>query len=78
MKKITILLFAILTSMGCTKKTEWNITEFGAKADGKTINTETIQEAIDVCSKAGGGIVTIDGGTYISGTILLKNLEKRH
>ncbi|RKR14356.1 pectate lyase-like protein [Maribacter vaceletii] len=78
MKKTTILLFTLLISISCSKKNSWNINEFGAKADGKTVNTEAIQKAIDACSEEGGGIVTIEGGTYISGTILLKDNVNLH
>ncbi len=60
---------------------EYNIIKFGAKRDGKTVNTKFIQKAIDKCSAEGGGIVTVPPGTFITGMLRLKdnvtlNLEK--
>jgi polygalacturonase len=55
-----------------------NVRAWGAKADGTTMNTRAIQTAIDVCAKKGGGKVKLDGGTFLSGPIVLKsniNLE---
>lgn len=48
------------------------ISDFGAVADGKTINTAAIQKAIDHAAKAGGGVVEIPAGTWRSGSIFLK------
>lgn len=55
-----------------------SILDFGAVADGITLNTEAIQSAIDVCAVAGGGRVTIPSGTYKSGTIWLKSHVELH
>ena len=49
------------------------ISDFGAVADGKTINTGFIQQAIDKCSNSGGGDVRIPCGVYLTGTIILKD-----
>jgi polygalacturonase len=55
---------------------DFPITDFGAIPDGKTLNTTTIQKAIDACSAAGGGTVVIPrtdhGSVYMSGAIFLK------
>ncbi len=51
----------------------FDVDDFGAKGDGIFLNTDAIQEAIDVCSKQGGGIVKINSGTYLSGSIFLKD-----
>lgn len=54
------------------KKPEiFDITQYGAIGDGKTINTEAIQSAIDNCSE--GGYVYIPKGVYSSGAIYLKS-----
>lgn len=51
-----------------------DVRKFGAIGDGKTINTERIQNAIDICaSRKGGGTVLIDGGIFVSGTLELKS-----
>ncbi len=52
---------------------DYNILDFGAVADGKTITTESIQKAIDQCSLTGGGTVTVPPGTYLTNTIFLGN-----
>ncbi len=66
------LLLAMLA--GATdKKTIIDITRFGAVGDGKTLNTAAIQQAIDACSAQGGGQVRVPAGTWLTGTLLLKN-----
>jgi polygalacturonase len=47
--------------------------DHGAKGDGISLDTEAIQAAIDQCHQAGGGIVILENGTFISGTITLKD-----
>jgi polygalacturonase len=49
------------------------ITDFGAVADGKTVNTKAIQAAIDKCAATKkGGVVVVPKGTFLSGAIFLK------
>lgn len=52
---------------------EYYVEDFGAVADGVTVNTKAIQSAVDECFTAGGGIVTLRSGIYLSGTIQLKD-----
>ncbi|SCD19749.1 Exo-poly-alpha-D-galacturonosidase [Proteiniphilum saccharofermentans] len=51
----------------------FNVSSFGAVADGNTLNTKAIQAAIDACERAGGGIVTFSPGNYLTGSIYLKD-----
>ena len=45
----------------------------GAEADGRTLDTEGIQAAIDEAYANGGGTVLFRSGrTYISGSLVLK------
>jgi exo-poly-alpha-galacturonosidase len=54
-------------------KRHYLITDNGAIGDGKTLNTIAIQKTIDQAAAAeGGGIVEVPEGTFISGSIFLK------
>lgn len=48
------------------------ITDYGAKGDSLTINTKSIQQAIDECAAKGGGTVVVPRGIFLSGAIFLK------
>lgn len=49
----------------------YNISDYGAVGDGKTINTSAIQTAIEACSE--NGIVYIPKGIFMTGAISLKS-----
>lgn len=49
----------------------FSIADFGAVADAKTINTAAIQKAIDAAAET-GGTVEIPAGTWMSGSVFLK------
>ncbi|MFA6581415.1 MAG: glycoside hydrolase family 28 protein [Paludibacter sp.] len=51
----------------------FNIKDFGAKGDGKTIDSGAINAAIDSASRAGGGTVLFPAGTYASYSVHLKS-----
>lgn len=57
---------------------EYNIIDFGAVPDGKTLNTVAIQSAIDQAHEAGGGTVVVPAGRFLSGTILMKSGVEIH
>ncbi|MFD1611084.1 glycoside hydrolase family 28 protein [Sphingomonas tabacisoli] len=48
-------------------------TAYGARGDARTLDTGAIQRAIDACAGRGGGVVLLAGGTFVSGTIVLKD-----
>ena len=56
----------------------FNITDFGAIGDGKLLNTAFIQNAIDKCSKNGGGKVVVPAGVFKTGTVILKDNVELH
>ena len=51
----------------------YDVKDFGAIADGKTLCSEAVQKAVDICHQNGGGIVRFDGGRYVLSTIFLKS-----
>jgi polygalacturonase len=51
----------------------FRVADFGAVGDGKTVNSAAIQKAIDACSAADGGVVLVEKGDYVTGTIDLKS-----
>jgi hypothetical protein len=51
----------------------YNIRDYGAKGDGKTLDTAAIQKAIDACHSDKGGTVLFPAGEYVSGTLELKS-----
>ena len=50
-----------------------DIRNFGAKGDGHTVNTKSINEAINASNKKGGGVVLIPAGYWMTGPIELKS-----
>ena len=77
--RYTSLLITFILLVSCNSKSDsYNVVDHGAIGDGKTINTKSIQKAIDACNLAGGGTVTIEDGDYISGTLLLKDNVTLH
>ncbi|RAK58945.1 glycoside hydrolase family 28 protein [Phenylobacterium hankyongense] len=50
-----------------------NALAYGARGDGKTLDTRAIQKAVDVCAGHGGGVVVLPQGVFLSGTIVLRD-----
>ena len=48
-------------------KCVWDVFDFGAKGDGKSLDTKAIQSAIDQCHEKGGGKVYLHNGQFVSG-----------
>ena len=47
----------------------FDIRNFGAVGDGRTNNTSAINAALEQCKNAGGGVVLIEDGDYVTGAI---------
>lgn len=56
----------------------FNVTQYGAVGDGKTLNTAAIQKTIDTASAAGGGIVLIPAGKFLTGPFKLASRINLH
>lgn len=77
---IIAVIVAVLSGIGNSKtSTEMvkmsisNVRDYGAVGDGRTKDTAAIQAAIDALAAKGGGRVLLPAGTYLSGTIYLKD-----
>lgn len=70
----------LLMAIGCKNENSgpeperiYNILDFGAVADGVTLNSDAINKAIDECHNNGGGTVLFPEGIFMSGSIHLKS-----
>ena len=59
------------------KKDTFNLAKYGGVADGQTLNTDAFRKAIEACA-AGGGIVLVPRGLWLTGPITLKNNVNLH
>jgi DNA sulfur modification protein DndE len=59
------------------KKDTFNLTKYGAVADGQTLNTEAFGKAIDAASQQGGTVV-VPRGLWLTGPIVLKSNVNLH
>ncbi|SHF83403.1 Glycosyl hydrolases family 28 [Arenibacter palladensis] len=58
---------------------DFNVLDYGAEADGITLDTKAVQAAIDACTLNGGGKVLIPSGKKVLiGTIYLKDFVTLH
>jgi len=55
-----------------------DVRHHGAVGDGRAKDTVAIQSAIDHCAAAGGGQVVVPAGTYVCGTLYLKDNVDLH
>ena len=77
-RTIAIILLIGRAIINTAYAADYNIIDYGAKGDGKTLSTTAIQKAIDACTANGGGRVIVPGGTFLTGTIQLKNNVDLH
>ena len=72
MKNILAFCLMVLSCTFVQAKT-YNVTSFGAKGDGRNIDSEAINKAIEQASADGGGTVYIPAGNYACYSIQLKS-----
>ena len=68
-----LLLCITLKMQAAPKQTVFDIKDYGAKGDGKVLDTKAINNAIDAAAKTGGGMVYVPAGDYLSGSIHLQS-----
>ena len=57
---------------------DFDITRFGAVADGTTVCTTAFSNAIAACARAGGGRVVVPAGKFLTGAIHLRSGVNLH
>lgn len=73
-----IFLICLLTGGFSLSAKDYYATDFGIKADGITLNSMSIQKAIDFVNEQGGGRLVFTPGNYLTGTIYLKSNVTLH
>jgi polygalacturonase len=63
---------ALFGSGAMAQTAAFNVRDYGAQGDGRTLDSPAIQKTIDECAKAGGGIVRLASGTYLSKPLVLR------
>jgi polygalacturonase len=70
---VLMLCLGGITSAAESPAGYFNVRDFGAAGDGKTLDSPAIDKAIDAAAAAGGGTVFVPAGIYLSGSIHLKS-----
>jgi polygalacturonase len=71
MVKRLLFIFCVFSRVTVSAQS-YNILDYGAVADGKTINTKAIQQAIDRCTLSGGKVI-VPAGVFVTGTLYMKS-----
>lgn len=69
MKRLLLLIFSLCATVAEAKI--YNVQDYGAKADGKTIDTPAINRVIEEAAAAGGGTIYFPAGEYACYSIRL-------
>lgn len=65
-------------TQAATRAQSFNVYQFGARGNGTTLDTASLQKAIVACARNGGGTVLFPPGRYLSGTLFLKSRVTLH
>lgn len=76
LKVFFIINFALIIVIA--QENEINVLKYGAVGDGKTLNTNALQKAIDGAYENGGGKVVIPAGTFLTGSLDLRSNVELH
>ena len=70
-RRIILSAMMLLCGLMAASAAVYNVRDYGAKGDGKTIDSPAINKAIQAAADKGGGMVYIPAGTYASYSIRL-------
>ena len=79
MKRFTFcVMFALTALLAGASNGVYNVRDYGAVGDGKTLDHTAINKAIEAAVADGGGRVVLPAGTYLCGSIRLKSNIELH
>jgi hypothetical protein len=79
MRNLMLFIVCMLAAGSCLPQARrFSILAYGARADGRTMNTRSIQKAIDAASAKGGGMVLVPAGRWVTGVIRLRSNVDLH
>jgi polygalacturonase len=70
-RHVVLVALAVLFASPAFAVKTFNPRDFGARGDGVTKDTAALQKALDACGAAGGGVVMVEGGSFVSGPLVL-------
>ena len=71
---ITVVILLLASAqLASTRAFVYDVRAFGARGDGKTLDTPAINKAIEAAAASGGGTVSFPAGTYLSVSIRLRS-----
>ncbi|MBC8602874.1 hypothetical protein H8784_14235 [Parabacteroides acidifaciens] len=71
--KLFVSVIGLLVFVASLSAKDYQVSMFGIKSDGVTLNTRSIQRAVDYISGQGGGRLVFYVGRYLTGSIELKS-----
>ena len=77
MKRLVLFLFLMISVLGRAASV-YNVLDYGAKGDGKTLDHMAINKAIEAATNNGGGQVLLPPGVYLCGSIRMKSNVDLH
>ncbi len=70
---VALALLVTSQTVLATEAGVFNVRDYGAAGDGKTLDTAALNQAVAACAQAGGGQVRFSPGRYLSATVHLKS-----
>lgn len=77
-RKLLTIVYVLLALTAEAQPLVYNVRDYGAVGDGKTLDHSAINRAIEAAADAGGGQVMLPTGTYLCGSIHLKSNVDLH